>query len=119
MPKISNAMLADLRAQSLDYLPDTGTILTVTRTSDGQGGWTSSWAGSVGYACRVDVVNGRELQTGGGYITYQKTMLTLPSDTTITTTNRFAYADNEYNVIAVSDADRSWNVFVRCELEKV
>lgn len=119
MPYLNSAQLAFMRDQVLDTMPDVGTIQTVTRTSDGQGGYTSVWAGTVGYECRVDVVNGRESQAGGGYKTYQKTMLTLPYDTVISTANRFTYGANTYNVIAVSGTDRSWNVTVRAELEQV
>jgi SPP1 family predicted phage head-tail adaptor len=119
MPGISTSQLSAMRQQGLDYLPDSGTILTKTQTSDGQGGYTESWSGTVSTDCRVDVVNGREQLQGGGYQTFQKTMLTLPYSGTITTNHRFAYGSNQYNVVAVSRSDRSWNIFVRAELEKV
>jgi head-tail adaptor len=116
---INASQLAYMRAQVLDTLPDTGTILTKSQSSDGQGGFTTSWAGTVPIDCRVDVANGREQTQGGGYKSYQKTQLTLPYDASITTANRFAYGSNQYNVISVSGQDRSWNITVRAELEKV
>lgn len=116
---ISASQLAFMREQVLDTLPDSGTILTLTKTSDGQGGYTQSWAGTTAYDCRLDVKTGKEAMEGGGYITFQTTQLTLPYNTTITTANRFSVLGNTYNVKAVSAADRSWNVTVRCELEKV
>jgi len=116
---ISNAQLAFMRQQASDtFLPDSGTVLTSTQTSDGQGGNSVAWSGTVAVDCRIDVVNGREQLQGGGYQSYQKTILTLPYNATITTQNRFAYGSDQYNVVAVSGSNRSWNIFVRAELEK-
>lgn len=118
--KLNPGLLTKIRAQAEDYfLPDTGTVYTVTRTSDGQGGWTNAWTAGSAYDCRLDVVNCRELQAGGGYISYQKTMLTLPYDAAVTHTDRFYYGTCQYNVVAVSDGTRSKNFFVRAELERV
>lgn len=108
-----------MRDQALDMLPDIGTILTKTQTSDGQGGFTTTWLGTASTDCRVDVKSGREQTEGGGWQSYQKTILTLPYNAVINTENRFTYGSNEYNVVWVSGTDRSWNVTVRCELEKV
>jgi head-tail adaptor len=118
--KITPALLTKIRAQAEDYfLPDTGTVYTVTRTTDGQGGWTNAWTAGSAYDCCLDVVNGRELQAGGGYITYQKTILSLPHDAVVSNKDRFYYGTCTYNVVAVSDATRSNNFFVRAELERV
>ena len=119
MPGITAGQLSFMRNQVAEMLPDTGTILSGTPIYDGQGGSKPGWAGTTAIDCRVDVVNGREALQGGGYKTYQKTMLTLPYNATITPANRFAYGSNQYNVVAVSGSDRSWNVSVRAELEKV
>jgi len=119
MPGITAGQLSFMRNQVAEMLPDTGTILSGTPIYDGQGGSKPGWAGTTSIDCRVDVTNGREALQGGGYKSYQKTMLTLPYDATITTKNRFAYLSDQYNVVAVSGSDRSWNIFVRAELEKV
>ena len=37
--------LTRLRADIAELMPDTGYILSVTRTSDGGGGWTDAWKG--------------------------------------------------------------------------
>jgi len=108
-----------MRNQVAEMLPDSGTILVGTAIPDGQGGNTPGWSGTVSIDCRVDVVNGREQMQGGGYKSYQKTILTLPYNASITSGNRFAYLSDQYNVVAVSGSDRSWNVSVRAELEKV
>ena len=116
---ISASQLAFMRNQVLETMPDTGTILAGTVVPDGQGGNTTTWAGTISVDCRLDVVNGREQTEGGGYKSYQKTVVTLPYDTVITTGNRFAYGTVQYNVVNVSGQDRSWNITVRAELEKV
>ena len=119
MSFLSAGQLAFMREQVLDTMPDTGTILTGTAVSDGQGGNSQTWAGTTAIYCRIDVVNGREQTQGGGYKSYQKTQLTLPYNAVISTGNRFAYGSDQYNVVSVSGSDRSWNVTVRAELEKV
>ena len=119
MPGITVSQLSFMRNQVAEMLPDSGTVLTRTLTSDGQGGNSETWAGTTSIDCRVDVVNGRERLQGGGYKSYQKTILTLPYNATITPGSRFAYLSDQYNVVAVSGSDRSWNVSVRAELEKI
>jgi len=119
VPGITPSQLSFMRNQVAEMLPDSGTILAGSITSDGQGGNSMSWAGTTAIDCRVDVVNGREQLQGGGYKSYQKTILTLPYNASITSGNRFAYLSDQYNVVAVSGSDRSWNVSVRAELEKV
>lgn len=119
MPGITAGQLSFMRNQVAEMLPDTGTILSGTPIYDGQGGSKPGWAGTTAIDCRIDVVNGREALQGGGYKTYQKTILTLPYNATITPGSRFAYLSDQYNVVAVSGSDRSWNVSVRAELEKV
>jgi head-tail adaptor len=116
---LSAGQLSYMRTQVLETMPDTGTILAGSITSDGQGGNTMTWAGTTAIDCRVDVTNGREQVEGGGYKSYQKTQLTLPYNAVITVGNRFAYLSDQYNVVAVSGQDRSWNITVRAELEKV
>ena len=119
MSFINAAQLAYMRDQLLDTLPDTGTVLSVTRTSDGQGGYTQTWAGSTTYDCRLDYVSATKLQAGGGYIPFETVVLTLPYNAVITTANRFATEDHQYSVKAVKGTDRSWNISVRAELEEV
>jgi SPP1 family predicted phage head-tail adaptor len=51
---LSTLELSQLRADANDYLPDTCTLQTLTRTPDGYGGWTETWANThTGVACRV------------------------------------------------------------------
>jgi head-tail adaptor len=119
MSFITAGQLSFMRSQVLETMPDVGTILTLTNTSDGQGGYTQSWAGTVPTDCRIDFISGSEQQAGGGYSPYTKTKLTLPYNTTITPANRFSVLGNTYNVVSAFVGDRSWNITVRCELEKV
>ena len=96
--------LAQLRSDILATLPDTCDILSVTRTSDSNGGWTEAWGtASEAVACRMDHKVGREMLSGGAVQTYQGNMLTLPYDATVSTANRILYGGNYYNVLAVSE----------------
>ena len=119
MPGITAGQLSFMRQQVAEMLPDSGTILVGTPIYDTQGGSKPGWAGTTAIDCRVDVVNGREQLQGGGYRSFQKTILTLPYNAVINPGCRFAYLTDQYNVVAVSGSDRSWNVSVRAELEKV
>lgn len=99
--------LSTLRADMLDLLPDTCDVLSVTRTADGYGGMSETWGtASAAVACRMDHRNGRDVLAGGVVQTYQGNILTLPYDTTITTSNRVKYGGNNYNVISVSEGSQ-------------
>ena len=43
MTMLTNAELAQIRGDIAGMLPDTCNLLTLTRTSDGQGGWSEAW----------------------------------------------------------------------------
>ena len=94
-----------------------GTILTLTRTSDGQGGWSESWAGTDPVACRLDFIGGQEAVTGGALVPYSKAIVTLPQATTITAAHRFSHASGTYTVQAVNAG--SWLGVKRATLEKI
>ena len=50
--------LADMRLVADDFLPDTCTIQTVTKTVDALGGITHTWANTyTSVACRIDPTN--------------------------------------------------------------
>ena len=120
MSAIDTAMLAAMRSAISELLPDTCNIVTITKTADGQGGWTESKGTSgTAIACRLDVHTGREMLTGGAVQPYIKTVLSLPYDTTITEVNRVEHGGITYAVIAPSNSDQSWIAVKRVELEKL
>lgn len=65
---LSALELTQLRADQGAYFPDTCTFQALTRTSDGQGGWTESWGDTAtGVACRLApaILTGGEQMHGG------------------------------------------------------
>lgn len=107
-----------LRNDIEDLLPDTGDILSVTRTSDGMGGWTEAWGtATAGVKCRVDHKTGYETVVGGGVQPFDKYICTLPHDATITTANRFVYGVNTFAVTTVNIG--SWLGCKRINLELI
>ena len=92
---------ADLEAITL---PDTAVLQTLTRTSDGQGGWTEAWAAAGTVACRLDNSSGQRATVGQSVRPYSAWVLTVPHDAGLTTAHRVEVGDETYAVIAVSDA---------------
>lgn len=105
--------------------PDTCNILSVTRTSDGQGGFVETW-GTAGtaIACRIDSATSKsgfiglsDVLSGGAIQESTKWMLSLPYDTTVNINNRIEVSGYTYNISAL-DLGKSWNSEVRLVLER-
>lgn len=115
---IDSADLEYMRTSIERLLPSTAYILTVTRTSDGQGGLTEAWGTAGTAACRLDYSNGREYEAGNLVKSYSGWVLTIPHDTTIAVTNRVTVGAATYAVIGI-DTPKSWNACIRVKLEAV
>jgi SPP1 family predicted phage head-tail adaptor len=98
-------------------LPDTCYILTNAGTVDGSGGVTESWGTAETANCRLDTINGNYRNMAGAVQTYNKLILSLPYDTTITEANRVYYNSTTYQVTSVNDG--SWLATKRAEVQKV
>lgn len=109
--------LAQMRADIAALLPDTGYVLTISNTSDGQGGFTEGTVVSGTVSCRVDSVSSKEMLANAAITPFHRYIATLEYDATITETNRFQHSGNVYNVISVND-DQSWIGCKRVILEK-
>ena len=100
-------------------LPALCDILTVTHTSDGQGGAVDTWGTAVaGVSCRLDWRRGDEQVFGNRLFPYTGWILSIPFDTTISETQRVQLGGIVYNVSMV-DNNKSWNAVLRCALEEV
>lgn len=108
--------LAQIRADLETTLPDAGTVLTLTRASDGQGGWSESWAGTVSVACRVDFIGGAEGVNNAALVPYTRAIVTLPQSVAIAQDNRFVHSSGTYTVQAVNLG--SWLGVKRATVEK-
>ena len=107
-------------------LPDTAYILSVSRSSDSQGGWIDTWGTVTSAACRLDAYaskgissfNGNEMLAGGAVQAFGRWVLTLPHGTDVAVSNRVEVGTRTLNVIAV-DSGKSWSAEVRCIVEQV
>jgi len=119
MTWLSAGELAQMRADVLNLLPDTCSILSVTYTSDGEGGLTEAWGTvTANVACRIDYSSGVETNIGGAVNPYTRAKISLPYDTVLATTNRIVSGGVTYSVTNVNNG-QSWNVSVRADLERV
>lgn len=119
MTGITNAELTDIRSAIEDLLPGTCNILSATRTSDSQGGYTETWGtATADLSCRIDNVSKSEQLFGGVIQPFTGFVLSLPWDTTITTAHRVEIGSTYYNVRGV-DNGKSWNAVVRALIEEV
>jgi head-tail adaptor len=118
MPTLSSDEITAMRATLEDTaLPDTCNILSVTQTSDGQGGFTEAWGtATAGIACRLDNTSSRELLSGDAVQHFTGWMLTLPHNTSIAAGNRVEIDNTSYNVVGFDDG-KSWQLDLRVLLE--
>jgi head-tail adaptor len=117
---LTDAELASMRASLEDVaLPDVCNILSVTRTPDGQGGFTDSWGtASTSVPCRLHYSQGVETVAGGGLKAFSGWVLTLPYATTISAANRVEVGSDTYSVTSV-DSGKSWSTCIRVKLAKL
>ena len=113
---LTNNELTAMRRAINDLLPGTCNILSLTRTADGQGGWTEAWGtATTGVSCRLDNVTKREQLSGAAVQHFTGWVLTVPYDTTVTVSNRVQVDGTQYNILGV-DSGKSWPVSLRLTL---
>jgi hypothetical protein len=119
MSLLSDAELAQIRADVSLLLPDICDILSPAGTADGCGGNTDAWGtASAGVACRLDPIRGNEQVAGAAPQAFYQYMLTLPHGTAITTENKVVISTVEYKVVN-ADAGKSWDASRRCVVERL
>lgn len=120
MPNLTADELAEMRDAIEDLLPDTCDILSVTRTSNGEGGFTETWGTvSASVACRLDAISGTDHLSAGAIQPFTRWMLTVPYDTVINNTYRVSHGGYTYNVVGGVNTDTSWIASKRAVLERV
>jgi hypothetical protein len=100
-------------------MPDTATILSVTNSSDGQGGYTQV-LGTVtaSQACRIDPLRGDENLSGGAVQPFHRFVVTMAYDASLTVSNLVRIDGTTYAVKSI-DSDKSWPVTLRAYVERV
>lgn len=119
---LTDTDLSHMREAIGELLPATCHILSVTRTSDGQGGFTDTWGTAVTTSCRLDYKQGPgqrgEMVVAATNQPYSGFVLSLPWNTTITQANRIKIGSTQYNVTMV-DSGKSWTAVLRCGVEAI
>lgn len=111
--------LAQIRNDIELLFPDTCNILSLTRTSDGQGGWSEAWGtATANVSCRIDYETGRESVNADSLKPYQAAYVSIPYDTTVTTANRIEINSIAHTVHSVN-INQSWIGVKRAKVEKV
>lgn len=119
MPLLTASELASMRSVTASALPDTCVIQTQAWASDGGGGGSQTWTTSGTLACRIAPAGGHgagEGETGDRISADSEYVVTLPSDTSLTTNARLLTGGGTFNVEAIRE--RSWNLSVRAEVVK-
>ena len=104
---LSAAELTQIRSDIGELLPDTGYILSLSQDQDTSGGLVDTW-GTAGTAdCRVDYQRGREATAGGAIVPFQKAVISMAYDKTITPAYRVKIGGDTFSVEAVNEG-QSW-----------
>jgi len=102
-----------------DYLPDTCSIITATRTPDGMGSESSVWAVSAASVpCRMapsGLASNTELERAARVTAVERWTLTVAWDQDLTKLDRIEYDGKTYEVEDIA-ADRSWQLVKRAQL---
>lgn len=111
--------LARARLDMSATLPGTCDILSLTRASDGQGGWAETWGtASAGVACRIAAQRGAESIGGAAVLASYTFVLSVPYDTALTEAHRVKSDGITYTVRAV-DRGKSQGLLKRAIIERV
>ncbi len=107
---LSDSQLAGMRGRGANFLTQSWVIQQSTRTPDGMGGWTDSWAtaGTVsGYleARRPGFFAADVLASGNQMVVFTEYTLYLAHDATIAPGNRVVRGSLTYKVEGVIQAD--------------
>lgn len=104
---LSVVELAQIRSDIGELLPDTGYILSLSQEQDSAGGLVDTW-GTAGTAdCRVDYLKGREATTGAAIVPFQKAVISMAYDETITPAYRVEIGGDTFSIEAVN-VSQSW-----------
>jgi hypothetical protein len=106
--------------------PDTCNVLSVSYSSDGQGGNVETWGTvTANQACRLDAATSKggflgqsDAVSGASIQESTRWILSLPHNTTVTKDNKIECNSLTFNITAV-DVGKSWNASVRAILEVI
>lgn len=103
---LSASELAQLQVNQGGYLPDTCALQTLTRTSDGMGGWTEAWSDThTSVACRLSPLRSAQTEQveGGQLAAISQWILTVAHDQAIDETMRVVHSGETYEIARLAD----------------
>ena len=102
---LSALELSQLRADAVDYMPDTCVIYSKTITITSMGGQSESWAAAATVDCRLAplVLNMGEVINAAQIVSPTSWVLTIVYDQTIDATQRITTGGDTYQVERVED----------------
>ena len=104
MTALTDAELTAMRATVAGFLPDTCTLQTPTETSDGMGGWTTTYGDThKNVACRIWQKGGSEETVGAQSAEVTRWVLTVAYDQALDATMRCVHDGHTYQVNDVAD----------------
>lgn len=117
---LSTAELVQMRHTADSYLAGTAVIHTATKTSDGQGGytWTYAATGTVDARLSPEMLRGAEAITGSRVAEVSPWILTVPASTSIDEDDRVVYNAVTYEVSEVLTWT-PWEISRRVRLTEV
>lgn len=113
MSMFSDAEIAVLRADQEASFPETASVITYTRTSDGMGGWDDTASGTVSVAARRQPAMrvGTEGVQGAAVYGLTDWLIGMPHGTTVALSSIIRFPDQDYQVKSVR-APRSYSFAV-------
>lgn len=115
---LTDAELAAMRETAEAALPDSAIVYRKTRTSDGGGGGSTSWAASGTYDARFGPSAGAEDLVSERIAAQLDGFVTLPHDAIATEADRVAIKGTTYEVLTVL-AHESWRLMKRLAVRRV
>lgn len=111
---LSTADLDAMRSTLNQSLPDTAQVQRVTRTSDGMGGFTETWATVATVACRVSPSGNTPTEQVAAERVQDHVLwtLTLPAETDVTAADLIVVGSRTFEVVGVL-APRSYEIATR------
>lgn len=115
---LTDAELAAMREQAEEALPDSCVIQRKTRTSDGGGGGSVSWAASGTVDARVGQTAGTEQLLDAQLVGQVDAILTVPHDADLRQADRAVVDGTTYEVLSILE-HAAWTLSLRAAVKRV
>lgn len=111
---MSGRDIAKMRDEQDKYMPDVVYVQSLNRTSDGAGGWTTSWQTVAVTKGRIAPVTGDEAIVGGKVQKKQVYMITVPANVEITEGYRLQIGGIQYEILSILNSSQKTATRLKC-----